>query len=61
MVEQGDLKIAETAEGSCYKLDPVTQFLDEVRDLAETHSQEDSRRNSGTSPTRSTAGSTNST
>ena len=41
MVEQGDLDIVETAEGTCYKPDPVSQFLDEVRDLAETHSQEE--------------------
>ena len=41
MAEQGDLEVVETAEGTCYKPDPVTQFLDEVRDLAETHSQEE--------------------
>jgi hypothetical protein len=41
MAEQGDLEVVATAEGTCYKPDPVTQFLDEVRDLAETHSQEE--------------------
>ncbi|WP_236639717.1 YjbH domain-containing protein [Salinigranum halophilum] len=41
MAEQGDLKVVETAEGTCYKPDPVTQFLGEVRDLAETHSHEE--------------------
>jgi hypothetical protein len=41
MAEQGDLELVETAEGTCYKPDPVTQFLGEVRDLAETHSQEE--------------------
>jgi hypothetical protein len=38
MVEQGDLEVVETADGTCYKPDPVTQFLDQVRDLAEGHS-----------------------
>lgn len=41
MADQGDLKIVETAEGTCYKPDPVTQFLDEVRDLAEAHPHEE--------------------
>jgi hypothetical protein len=41
MAEQGDLEVVETAEGTCYKPDPVTQFLDEVRDLAEAHSQDE--------------------
>jgi Mn-dependent DtxR family transcriptional regulator len=41
MAEQGGVEVVETAEGTCYKPDPVTQFLDEVRDLAETHSQEE--------------------
>ena len=41
MAEQGDLDVVETTEGTRYKPDPVTQFLDEVRDLAETHSQEE--------------------
>ena len=41
MAEQGDLDGVETAEETCYEPDPVTQFLDEVRDLAETHSQEE--------------------
>ena len=38
MVEQGDLEIVETAEGTCYKPDTITQFLGQVRDLAEGHS-----------------------
>jgi hypothetical protein len=38
MVEQGDLEAVETVEGTCYRPDPVTQFLDQVRDLAEGHS-----------------------
>jgi len=38
MVEQGDLKTVESAEGTCYKPDPVTQFLGQVRDLAEGNS-----------------------
>src|SRR6056297_3835409 len=37
MVDQGDLKETETADGTCYKPDPVTQFLQEVRQLAEEH------------------------
>jgi len=38
MVEQGDLETVETAEGTCYRPDPVTQLLDQVRDLVEGHS-----------------------
>ena len=38
MVEQGDLETVESAEGTCYRPDPVTQFLGQVRDLAESHS-----------------------
>lgn len=38
MVEQGDLEMVETAEGSCYRPDTITQFLGQVRDLAEDHS-----------------------
>ncbi|WP_204960109.1 DUF7342 family protein [Salinigranum salinum] len=38
MVEQGDLKTVKTGEGTCYKPDPVTQFLGQVRDLAERNS-----------------------
>jgi hypothetical protein len=41
MAEQGDLDVVETAEETSYKPDPVAHFLDEVRDLAETHSQEE--------------------
>jgi hypothetical protein len=41
MADQGELEVVETAEGACYKPDPVTQFLDEVRDLAEAHSLEE--------------------
>lgn len=41
MADQGDLEVVETAEGACYKPDPVTQFLDEVRDLAEAYSHEE--------------------
>ena len=37
MVEQGDLGVVETAEERSYKPDRVTQFLREVRELAETH------------------------
>jgi len=39
MVDQGDLKETETADGTCYKPDPVTQFLQEVRQLAEEHTR----------------------
>lgn len=38
MVDQGDLETVETAEGTCYEPDTVTQFLDQVRELAEEHS-----------------------
>jgi hypothetical protein len=37
MVDHGDLKVTETAEGTCYKPDSVTQLLREVRQLAEEH------------------------
>ncbi|QKY21757.1 hypothetical protein B4589_012565 [Halolamina sp. CBA1230] len=37
MVEQGDLEAVETDRGIGYKPDEVTQFLDEVRRLAEAH------------------------
>ena len=37
MVEQGDLEVVETNEGTSYKPDSVTQFLREVRELAEAH------------------------
>ncbi|MEF8776332.1 MAG: hypothetical protein V5A43_07495 [Haloarculaceae archaeon] len=37
MVEQGDLEVIETRRGDGYKPDTVTQFLDEVRQLAEEH------------------------
>lgn len=36
MVEQGDLEVVETNEGTSYKPDSVTQFLREVRELAES-------------------------
>ncbi|MCU4743346.1 DUF7342 family protein [Natronoglomus mannanivorans] len=38
MVDQGDLEAVETADGTCYKPDGVTQFLREVRRLAEEQS-----------------------
>ncbi|RQG90889.1 hypothetical protein EA473_19615 [Natrarchaeobius chitinivorans] len=38
MADQGDLEIVETADGTCYKPDDVTQFLREVRTLAEEQS-----------------------
>ncbi|MFC7114642.1 hypothetical protein ACFQH2_06260 [Natronoarchaeum sp. GCM10025703] len=38
MANQGDLSIVETADGTCYKPDDVTQFLHEVRTLAEEQS-----------------------
>jgi hypothetical protein len=37
MVEQGDLEVVETRNGDAYKPDSVTQFLGEVRQLAEEH------------------------
>ena len=37
MVDQGDLEVTETAEGTCYKPDSITQLLREVRQLAEEH------------------------
>jgi hypothetical protein len=41
MADRGDLEVVETADGTCYRPDPVTQFLDEVRNLAEDHSHEE--------------------
>ena len=41
MADQGDVEVVETADGTCYKPDPVTQFLDEIRNLAEAHSHEE--------------------
>ena len=38
MAEQGELEVVETAAGTCYKPDDVTQFLREVRTLAEEQS-----------------------
>ena len=38
IVEQSALEIIETAEGICSKPDTLTQFLDQVRDIAEAHS-----------------------
>nr|WP_321113096.1 hypothetical protein [Halorussus salinisoli] len=37
MVEQGDLEVVETDEERSYKPDRVTQYLREVRELAEAH------------------------
>jgi len=37
MVEQGDLEVIETSNGDAYKPDSVTQFLGNVRQLAEDH------------------------
>ncbi|WP_440009002.1 DUF7342 family protein [Halomicrococcus sp. SG-WS-1] len=41
LVEQGELTEVETEDGTCYKPDGVTQFLREVRELAETHSMDE--------------------
>jgi len=38
MTDQGDLEVVETADGTCYKPDDITQFLREVRTLAEEQS-----------------------
>ncbi|MFP9191240.1 hypothetical protein ACLI4Q_06200 [Natrialbaceae archaeon A-CW1-1] len=38
MADQGELEVVETADGTCYKPDAVTQFLRDVRTLAEEHS-----------------------
>lgn len=38
MADQGELEVVETADGTCYKPDDVTQFLREVRTLAEEQS-----------------------
>lgn len=38
MVDQGDLEAVETNEGRSYRPDRLTQFLREVRQLAEAHS-----------------------
>ncbi|WP_132061056.1 DUF7342 family protein [Halorussus amylolyticus] len=38
MADRGDLKVVETNEGRSYKPDSLTQFLREVRELAEEHS-----------------------
>jgi hypothetical protein len=38
MVEQGDLETVERTEGTCYRPDPITGFLGQVRELAEGHS-----------------------
>ncbi|MFP9191258.1 hypothetical protein ACLI4Q_06295 [Natrialbaceae archaeon A-CW1-1] len=37
MADQGELEVVETADGTCYKPDAVTQFLRDVRTLAEEH------------------------
>ncbi|MFP9193860.1 hypothetical protein ACLI4Q_19815 [Natrialbaceae archaeon A-CW1-1] len=41
MTDQGDLEVVETADGMCYKPDDVTQFLREVRALAEEQSADE--------------------
>jgi hypothetical protein len=41
LVEQGELTEVEMNEGTCYKPDAVTQFLREVRQLAEDHSMDE--------------------
>ena len=41
MVDQGDLEAVETNEGTSYLPDTVTQFLREVRQLAEAHTLEE--------------------
>jgi len=38
LADQGELEVSETADGTCYKPDDVTQFLREVRTLAEEQS-----------------------
>ena len=38
MADQGELSVVETADGTCYRPDDVTQFLREVRTLAEEQS-----------------------
>ncbi|MFA9418493.1 hypothetical protein ACFR99_12470 [Haloarchaeobius amylolyticus] len=38
MADQGELEAIETADGTCYKPDEITQFLREVRSLAEEQS-----------------------
>ncbi|WP_198667898.1 hypothetical protein [Saliphagus sp. LR7] len=38
MADQGELTVVETADGTCYKPDGVTQFLRDVRGLTEEHS-----------------------
>jgi len=38
MADQGELEVVETADGTCYKPDDITQFLREVRTLAEEQS-----------------------
>lgn len=37
MVDRGDLEVVETKNGDAYRPDRVTQFLDEVRQFAETY------------------------
>ncbi|WP_332900206.1 DUF7342 family protein [Haladaptatus sp. CMSO5] len=41
MVDQGDLERIETNDGMSYKPDSVTQFLREVRQLAEAHTADE--------------------
>ncbi|AGB15229.1 hypothetical protein Halru_0600 [Halovivax ruber XH-70] len=39
LVDRGDLEVEETGHGDAYRPDRVTQFLDEVRQFAETYSR----------------------
>lgn len=41
MVDHGYLVAVETSEGTCYRPDTVTQFLDTVREYASEHSTEE--------------------
>jgi hypothetical protein len=41
LVDRGTLTTVETAEGTCYEPDAITQFLDEVRDLADRFSNDE--------------------
>ncbi|GAB3022224.1 DUF7342 family protein [Natronobiforma cellulositropha] len=41
LVDHGELEAVETADGTCYKPDDVTQFLREVRSFAEEYSLDD--------------------
>ncbi len=41
MVDRGELELVETSNGNAYKPDDITQFLREVRRLAEGHTLEE--------------------